>query len=1243
MDLHAQDPEISAVLAAFPGARLIPEDENPSDETEGNFVVAESTTLSEIIFGTIGPQCHERGWCVIPQQRSGRRLPSIYHKEAIKWGLYFDERPDAKLVDKWAVPCFNENVSLILGPPSGYVWSLDLDIKDWRLAEAVEDLAFEILGHTPYKRIGNRPKRALFYRAATPRDLPKNLSRMFVDEDGSSASPHGIELLGHKKMQTIYGRHHETFDHFAWGGPSQPALTKPTDVPATTIDQVDRFLTAVQQIRAFHRNGSGQTFDVVDFVDDGTVRRPRLGPSSDWVVEDGKVVDGREKFLWALAKEAARANAGLCAVDGRGQLRALVLEEFKSRASIDGRWVRDLLREVNDKVDRAAQGILEGKSKPIPQTVKKISRKQEVVSADASWMTSGRKDGLAWLPPAIMRGEIKDVPFSDDAFTGTALAAIQIPATAAESSARIAEANRLSIQAFFADIDGQDPSDHARTHIAAGPTGAGKTAMTLEQISDMERGDYPILFLVPNYGNVGEIAKKARDLGMAKDDIVEFMGKARCGTLTTEDRCIRHDDVLRLQKAGRSTAGLCEWSDPDDEEVTIQCPHFAVCRYQQQMAKVPTAKIVFAVHAYVSCTSPAVFKDIEVAVVDESFHDQLLKSERFKDDVLLLPRNGVAFLTKKEKSEGINPISFMEARDFLGAEVREWIRKHRDPADWFLRDEPSLSTDTKITMLDRTISLLSRVIDDGTVKPTTSSAMIEKMCAAPERKFVHQEEKFWRLVKDRVLLAKGNAKEGSLAKGKRDVRILWQRGPKSDAPGTIRISWITQHNLENKHVLALDASASTSLVARVLGRKETEIVAPPIDALLRVRTVHIAGRSFAKTSLLPRIADDEPMEAFKSRLRTFLRNFISHVAAMHPSGGIVVCMPKALKRLIRRGWAGPKRVLWMHYGYTRGLNIAEKCDAAIAIGCISPSIQQLDDIVAALAYGDDDPEQPIDLIGEHRDQRDEELETAWRNEKIRLRNGHAMTVRQRSANGRYARLALDQIRREEHLQFLGRLRPIHRDRVTSFYNLGSYIPPSLIVDEVIEWTDLKAHIGNAVESAREVGGYIGARDDDEDVRETQRFLPLVQSDAVRSQMFQIAANGEVLYVPAHTPSVLDRYIDEGYEVIAGPTLDDMPAVEDDLEISFEDEVRMRDEAITAALADGWKNTVGSRVWTKTIRTEETVAEGRVAVTEMTMSEDVSVVIDIYVTRSALAEIAADAAEPEGAAEMPGAVDERGEG
>ncbi|MCC4298447.1 DEAD/DEAH box helicase family protein [Aurantimonas coralicida] len=1181
-----KDPEILAILGANPGWKIVDPTKIPdSNEGPGRYVVAESTSSSEIIFGSLGPMCHENGWCVFPQQRTGRRLPSIYRRKAIKWGLYQEERPTAALVGRWARPCFNENVALILGAVSGNTFCLDIDILDWRLASAVENIAFEILGFSGFKRVGRAPKRALLYRVATAEELPANISRFFVDEDGESASPHGFEILSNKKTLTIYGRHHETYDRFSWDGDYQPAITTPADVPLVTPTQISEFMSKVAEFRPFHRNSSNTVIDLdaLGFVKTDGVNLPKISSNGDWVEEDDLVTDGREKFLFALARLSARSNPGNCKdEEGRKVLIRTVLEEFQSRARLDGRWgsPNELLREVTDKVTRAAEAIVDGRITPIAPRSRKVRKVAEKTSiATGSPITDGCKGSLAWLPPAEIRGPIKNTPFSEIRCGDAEYAARQIPETAAETSAHVSSETKRLVGAFFADLEADD--EHPRTHVVVAPTGAGKTHITIDAIKRFhetrEAGDepFPILVLVPTYKNIEESAAKARAAGLR---VVEWIGKARSGELTTEDRCIKPGEVATMQKAGRNTANLCQAVDPDDDKKMIRCGAWDEkigawsCRYMRQSIEAQTAEVIFAVHAYISCSLPAALKACRAVVIDESFHGQLIKAHRFSDEVLLLPRDPVAFRTKREKAANIELEDFIAARQEVAGRVYYALRDGRDPVDWFLATDSSTPA-IKMDQLSLTIALLSRVRDGDDITPRTSLKRIEALCAGPERTAVHEEEKLWRLLKDRIVLHRDG-----ILDSKKDGRVLWQRGADKEAAGEIRISWISEHNFENHPILALDASADKALVARVLDRKETEIVCEPIDALLRVRTVHVPGKSLSKTSILPRKSDTESYAAYKSRLTHEMRILISTIASVHTEGGIVVCTPKSVKDHLLDGWSAPQRVIWMHYGYTKGFNVAERCDAAIALGCINPSITQLDDIVAALAFGESDPEPLRDPVGEHRGH---DLDRIYKTDTVRLRNGYEMTVTQDGTEGRYSEMALRQIRTEEHLQFLGRLRPIHRDKITAFYNVGSYIPPSLIVDEVVDFEDLMSWIGSAVEVAREHQGPIGAGDTIEESKAAAKFSKILEMGETRSRFFEVTAAGEVLYVPAHTPSVVDRLVEDGYQITHRPTLGKMEEFPAPI-CTYADEVRFRDRALAAAMADGWSAMPGSRMWTRDV-------------------------------------------------------------
>jgi len=1223
-----KDPEILAVLGANPGWKIVDTTKIPdSDEGLGRYVVAESTSSSEIIFGSLGPMCHENGWCVFPQQRTGRRLPSIYRRKAIKWGLYQEERPAAELVDRWAKPCFNENVALILGAVSGNIFCLDIDILDWRLASAVEKIAFEILGFSGFKRVGKAPKRALLYRVATPEELPANISRFFVAEDGEGASPHGFEILSNKKTLTIYGRHHETYDRFVWDGDCQPAILTPADVPLVTPAQIEAFIAKVQAFRPFHRNSSSTVVDLdaLGFVKTDGINLPKISASGgDWVEEDGLVTDGREKFLFALARLSARGNPGNCKDDeGRKVLIRTVLDEFGRRARLDGRWgnPNELLREVTDKVTRAAEAIVDGRITPMAPRARKVRKAVGRKVVAGSPITDGCKGSLAWLPPVDVRGPIKDVPFSDARCDDAEYAARQIPETAAETVRQITTATNERIDAFFAAVHDDPDAKHPSTHAIIAPTGAGKTHMLVEGVDrfrqylsvddviesirqeklDGVTEPAQMLMLAPAYRNIEETGKKASDAGL---EVVEWIGKARSATLTGPDRCVQGDKVRAMQDAGRNTDVICEKPHPDypdDPTKTIRCTAWDEatktwkCRFKRQAEEAKTADLILAAHAYMTCSAPKAMTNCRAVIIDESFHGQLIKAVRFSDEILLYPRNPVAYRTKKEKSEDkktaeIPEEAFTLAREEIGARAYYALRSGVDPVRWFFENDTpgrngGYSIAQKREMLDLTIALLSRVRDADDIDPTTSLATIERLCSGPERTAVHEEEKFWRLIKDRVEIDSitlldvfGNRKDpllpAVLPTAKTDRRILWQRGPTMDAAGEIRLSWIAEHNFADHHILALDASADKSLLARVLDRKESEIVCEPMDAMLRVRTVHVTGKSLSKTSLLPKKSDTESYAAYKDRLTVELRKLISHAAAMYPQGGIAVCAPQALKNHLLDGWAAPKRVIWMHYGNNRGFNVAENCGAALAIGCLNPSIQQLDDIVAALAHGEENPEPLRDPLGENRGF---DLDRIYKTDVIKLRNGHDMEVTQSATEGRYSEMALRQIRQEEHLQFLGRLRPIRRDEITDFINVGSYIPPSLIVDEVVDFEDLMTWIGSAVEVAREHQGPIGAGDKLEEAKAAKKFSKILEAGETKSRFFEITDGGEVLYVPAHSPSVIDRLVEDGYQITHRPQLGVMQEFPAPL-CTYADEVRLRDRALSAAMAEGWAAMPGSRMW-----------------------------------------------------------------
>ena len=252
---------------------------------------------------------------------------------------------------------------------------------------------------------------------------------------------------------------------------------------------------------------------------------------------------------------------------------------------------------------------------------------------------------------------------------------------------------------------------------------------------------------------------------------------------------------------------------------------------------------------------------------------------------------------------------------------------------------------------------------------------------------------------------------------------------------------------------------------------------------------------------------------------------------MH-TGGVVACAPKAVEALILDGWAPPSNLAFLHYGATRGLNFASGYDAAIAIGVVNPSADQIDAEVAALQYMDEEQEEPLDPIGdEARVKGDPEAAWSERVVRIPMRNGSTLLVTQRSCPGSLAQIVYDQVRREELLQFVGRLRPIHRADSPTVYTIGSYIPEGVIIDDVVLQSDLIA-FGAPLEAARRHQLPI-AVDRPEDVLaselEAGRALEalVAATPAIARNLIHLKIADQIRYAPVFVSDAVDRMADEG--------------------------------------------------------------------------------------------------------------------
>src|SRR3546814_1229237 len=95
----------------------------------------------------------------------------------------------------------------VLGPGSGDRFALDIDVLDEALAWRAMELADDILGYTPFRRVGRAPKIALLFRSA-PDDPAVNTSRKFVSRDDAGGAVNGtagIYILTQGQLITAFG------------------------------------------------------------------------------------------------------------------------------------------------------------------------------------------------------------------------------------------------------------------------------------------------------------------------------------------------------------------------------------------------------------------------------------------------------------------------------------------------------------------------------------------------------------------------------------------------------------------------------------------------------------------------------------------------------------------------------------------------------------------------------------------------------------------------------------------------------------------------------------------------------------------------------------------------------------------------------------------------------------------------------------------------------------------------------
>jgi len=613
---------LEALAKAAPGAKISSFVPDPATDT-----IEHMYKPHEPVFGAVARDMIKAGWSIFPQEQTDNRQPGTVNKEMIKWSEdhhLATEKPKPEALNLWIEQCPHLNVAVVLGPASGNAFVLDIDVTDEDLSATIQEIAERVLGKSRLRRVGRWPKIAVIYRHAAD-DVVPGRSLRFADYDEAGnikKSDNGVEIISSGQAMTFYGKHHKTGRYFSWLD-SPPQILGPDSAPLVTSAMVNDFLDQVDSVRRFYRISSFETSVTTwEYDEDAKILIPKIradGPAS-WVEdENGKVIDGREKYLQTLSRRIAQANPNLSLSEDRAALDALikiVFEQFSATAEVSGRWRgRSLEKEVISKVTRVVAAIKSGKLSTFKQKLDEKGRFVDTFSKNhiPPQPRNEGGDALDFLPPPV--NVLND--FSD----GSSLprkpirCKIKPPEQGAEERRRLSpkrakvasgvvDGLNKAFNAFWDDV--YDPQRRqSRIHILKAPTGAGKTSRGIQFIATDPRtkddytirgpngeiefeGRAPIVFMLPTYANIGELRQRAEVLNLDpnlsdaelreqaaekslihEDDLEAKLAELRrdaknAGITTMVYRgklmagCLMSEKVQIAMNAGVGTAGFCK-------------------------------------------------------------------------------------------------------------------------------------------------------------------------------------------------------------------------------------------------------------------------------------------------------------------------------------------------------------------------------------------------------------------------------------------------------------------------------------------------------------------------------------------------------------------------------------------------------------------------------------------------------------------------------------------------------------
>jgi hypothetical protein len=573
--------------------------------------------------------------------------------------------------------------------------------------------------------------------------------------------------------------------------------------------------------------------------------------------------------------------------------------------------------------------------------------------------------------------------------------------------------------------------------------------------------------------------------------------------------CQMSDKVQAAMEAGVGTAGFCKSNVKNQfgESEEVFCPHYHSCPAIQQREMIQEHDLIFTPHPFMQLEIPEPLRHVRAVIADERIHHLFLHTTEFPLNNLSLPRKAPK-LTKQEKEKGITEFELVQSREIAVELVTEAFAEGTCPAKklYEYNRNSNNEDDNKVTgfnIVDDCIRICTSAIQkDANINPNMSIEEVKELCSQPTGKYVREEQRFWKIIKDRMetlnrydiaLISINQIKDRikSLTRpeqieerereihnlkkiekyftkpsGEKDMRIQFVQDhiSEGDVRSIIRISWRSDPNWNNVPLLLLDASAAPEIINKIWNG--ADVITHDISGPLHIKIVGVVNRTFSNASIIGDNNDNEAQRITRAKNLNKMRRALSAISSWFGFSRVVAGSSILTRRIMNTNWRGPENVDWCHYGAMRGLDFAKHHAAAFSIGRMELPIRTIDGLVAALTYDDEEPELPFDIDGTGLTKEGEPLLMPQQMQKFQLRSGEVVEIPTPMHPRKWGRLIQKQYREEELLQFMGRLRPVYRQgEAPVWFALSSVIPQELIIDDLIHIDDLvtgKSYFWDAV-------------------------------------------------------------------------------------------------------------------------------------------------------------------------------------